>query len=188
MLLFLTTKHAVVTSRANQQLFKIIVLLLSPHWTSRCRRNFRLNRWIQGSKHAMRITCLYIIIYVSNIAIAPLGPTALSMDVFARFLIKITQHFRFPEKQNKMASGLFSRKPIQTSYACQYDVTSLVSDFQRRAKCSSKRRDQNFNFITEILFRFLGFGDFKVTIRQLHDDVILLQLPESLSLLFSCAN
>ena len=26
------------------------------------------------------------------------------------------------------------------------------------------------------------------TIGQLHDDVILLQLPESLSLLFSCAN
>ena len=48
--------------------------------------------------------------------------------------------------------------------------------------------DKNFNFITEILFRFLGFGDFKVSIRQLHDDVIILQLPESLSLLFSCAN
>ena len=131
---------AVVTSRANQQLFKIIVLLLSPPWTSRCRRNFRLNHWIQGSKHAMRITCLYIIIYVSNIAIVPLGPTALSMDVFARFLIKITQHFRFPEKQNKMASGLFSRKPRQTSYARQYDVTSRVSNFQN-GELSVHRRD-----------------------------------------------
>ena len=28
----------------------------------------------------------------------------------------------------------------------------------------------------------------KKVIGQLHDDVILLQLPESLSLLFSCAN
>ena len=31
------------------------------------------------------------------------------------------------------------RKSVVQS-ACQYDVTSLVSDFQRRAKCSSKRR------------------------------------------------
>ena len=31
-------------------------------------------------------------------------------------------------------------------------------------------------------------AEYQTTIGQLHDDVILLQLPESLSLLFSCAN
>ena len=41
---------------------------------------------------------------------------------------------------------------------CQYDVTSLVSDFQRRAKCSSKIR------IKISILSFLGFGDFKVPI------------------------
>ena len=43
--------------------------------------------------------------------------------------------------------------------ACQYDVTPRVSDFQ-----NGDETDKNFYFITEILFRFLGFGDFKVSI------------------------
>ena len=47
---------------------------------------------------------------------------------------------------------------------CQYDVTSLVSDFQRRAKVFIEDTDKNFNLIIEIPFRFLGFGDFKVPI------------------------
>ena len=54
------------------------------------------------------------------------------------------------------------RKSVVQS-ACQYDVTSRVSDFQNGEQ-SVHRRDKNFDFITEILFRFLGIGDFKVSI------------------------
>ena len=70
--------------------------------------------------------------------------------------------------------------------ACQYDVTSRVSDFQNGEQAfpfgfGAKKRpckgifgldcevfigetDKNFDFTTEILFRFLGFGDFKIPI------------------------
>ena len=42
--------------------------------------------------------------------------------------------------------------------------------------------------VGEYLMFFQNNTRSKFTIGQLHDDVILLQLPESLSLLFSCAN
>ena len=43
--------------------------------------------------------------------------------------------------------------------------------------------------INTILFQDLfGHLDIYLTIGKLHDDVILRQLPESISLLFSCAN
>ena len=45
----------------------------------------------------------------------------------------------------------------------QYDVTSRVSDFQMASKVFIEETDKNLDFITEILFRFLGFGDFKVS-------------------------
>ena len=56
-----------------------------------------------------------------------------------------------------------------------------------RAKCSSKRL-KNFEFITEILFRFLGFGDITVPIvieiqtlvlfwNETSNDVIILKIP-----------
>ena len=32
------------------------------------------------------------------------------------------------------------------------------------SKVSIEETDKNFEFITEILFRFLGFGDFKIPI------------------------
>ena len=51
------------------------------------------------------------------------------------------------------------RKSVVQS-ACQSDVTSRVSDFQMFFELT----DKNFDFITEILFRFLGFGDFKAPI------------------------
>ena len=38
------------------------------------------------------------------------------------------------------------------------------------------------------MYRMYLMTSFVGEIGQLHDDVILLQLPESLSLLFSCAN
>ena len=55
------------------------------------------------------------------------------------------------------------RKSVVQS-ACQYDVTSRVSDFQNGEQSVIEETDKNFDFITEILFRFLGFGDFKVSI------------------------
>ena len=54
------------------------------------------------------------------------------------------------------------RKSVVQS-ACQYDVTSRVSDFQNGEQ-SVEETDKKFNFITEIPFRFLGFKDFKVSI------------------------
>ena len=48
--------------------------------------------------------------------------------------------------------------------ACQYDVTSGVSEFKMASKVFIEETDKNFYFITEIPFRFLGFGDFMVPI------------------------
>ena len=42
--------------------------------------------------------------------------------------------------------------------------------------------------LTAVITTAKNAGIHSVGIGQLHDDVILLQLPESLSLLFSCAN
>ena len=36
--------------------------------------------------------------------------------------------------------------------------------FKMASKVSIEETDENFDFIMEILFRFLGFGDFKVSI------------------------
>ena len=36
--------------------------------------------------------------------------------------------------------------------------------FKMASKVFIEEADKNFDFITEILFRFLGFGDFKVSI------------------------
>ena len=56
------------------------------------------------------------------------------------------------------------RKSVLQS-ACQYEVTSRVSNFQNGVLSeATKEADKNFGFITEILFLFLGFGDFKVSI------------------------
>ena len=49
--------------------------------------------------------------------------------------------------------------------ACQYDVTFRVSNFPNgEQSVHQEETDKNFDFITEILFQFLGFGDFKVSI------------------------
>ena len=45
-----------------------------------------------------------------------------------------------------------------------------------------------FFFVSEPDPTTLKVQNMSETIGQLHDDVILLQLPESLSVLFSCAN
>ena len=36
--------------------------------------------------------------------------------------------------------------------------------FKMASKVFIEETDKNFDFITEIMFRFLGFGDFKVSI------------------------
>ena len=36
--------------------------------------------------------------------------------------------------------------------------------FKMASKVFIEETDKNFDFITEILFRFLGFGDFKISI------------------------
>ena len=53
------------------------------------------------------------------------------------------------------------RKSVVQS-ACQYDITSRVSDFQSD-QVLIEETDKNFDFITEKLFRFLRFRDFKVS-------------------------
>ena len=56
------------------------------------------------------------------------------------------------------------RKSVVQS-ARQYDVTSRVGNFQNGEQSVHRTEtDKNFDFITEILFRSLGFGDFKVSI------------------------
>ena len=55
------------------------------------------------------------------------------------------------------------RKSVVQS-ARQYDVTSRVSDFKMASKVFMEETDKNFDFITEIPFPFLGFGDFKVPV------------------------
>ena len=55
------------------------------------------------------------------------------------------------------------RKSVVYS-TCQDYVTSRVSDFQMANKVFIEETDKNFDFIREILFRFLGFGDFKGSI------------------------
>ena len=57
---------------------------------------------------------------------------------------------------------LSPRKSVVQS-ACQYDVTSCFSD-KMASKVFIDETDKKFDFITEILLRFLGFGDFKVSI------------------------
>ena len=57
------------------------------------------------------------------------------------------------------------RKSVVQS-ACQYHVTSRVSDFQNGEQSDQviiEETDKNFDFITEKLFRFLRFRDFKVS-------------------------
>ena len=55
------------------------------------------------------------------------------------------------------------RKSVVQS-ACQSDVRSRVGDFQNGEQSVHQGDIKNFDFITEILFRFLGFIDFKVSI------------------------
>ena len=63
--------------------------------------------------------------------------------------------------------GMVSSRKSVVQSACQYDVTSRrVGGFQNGEQ-SVHRRDwykKKFEFITAILFQFLGSGDFKISI------------------------
>ena len=56
-----------------------------------------------------------------------------------------------------------SLRKSEVQSACQSDVRSRVGDFQNEYVLIEET-DKNFDFITEILFRFLEFRDFKVSI------------------------
>ena len=51
-------------------------------------------------------------------------------------------------------------------YSPPASMTSHLASvtFKMASKVFIEETDKNFDFITEILFRFLGFGDFKVSI------------------------
>ena len=51
-------------------------------------------------------------------------------------------------------------------YSRPASMTSRLASvtFKMASKVFVEETDKNFDFITEILFRFLGFGDFKVSI------------------------
>ena len=51
-------------------------------------------------------------------------------------------------------------------YSPRVSMTSRLESvtFKMASKVFIEETDKNFDFITEILFRFLGFGDFKVSI------------------------
>ena len=57
-----------------------------------------------------------------------------------------------------------SPRKSEVQSACQYDVMSRVSDFQMASKVFIEKTDKNFDLIKEMLFRFLRFGGFKVSI------------------------
>ena len=59
-------------------------------------------------------------------------------------------------------SGLWAPAVVQS--ACQYDVTSASVTFRLASKGFIEETVKNFDFITEMPFRFLGFGDLKVSI------------------------
>ena len=67
-------------------------------------------------------------------------------------------------REEREGGGMVSPRKSVVQSACQYDVTSRVSDFQNGDKVFIEETDKNFDFITEIPFQFLGFGDFKVSI------------------------
>ena len=57
--------------------------------------------------------------------------------------------------------GEVSPRKSVVQFASRYDVTSRVSDFKMASKVFIAETNKHFDFI---LFRFLGFGDFKVSI------------------------
>ena len=59
-----------------------------------------------------------------------------------------------------------ARKSVVQSYSPPASMTSRLASvtFKMASKVFIEETDENFYFITEIPFPFLGFGDFKVSI------------------------
>ena len=70
----------------------------------------------------------------------------------------------FIENKVYIQGGKVSPRKSVVRSACQYDVTLASVTFKMASKVFIEETDKNFDFITEIQFRFLGFGDFKVSI------------------------
>ena len=61
-------------------------------------------------------------------------------------------------------AGMVSPRESVVQSACQYDVTSRVGEFQMANKVFIEEMDENFEFITAMLFQFLGSRHFKIAI------------------------
>ena len=73
-------------------------------------------------------------------------------------LVSLANLHKRPE-QGGGGGGTLSLRETVVQSACQYDVTSRVSDFQNGEQSVHRRDGRKYD---EILFRFLGFGYFKV--------------------------
>ena len=64
------------------------------------------------------------------------------------------------------------RKSVVQSY-CQCEVTFRVSDFQNGEQSVHRREGKNIEFITEIVFWFLGFGNITISLAIENQTLIL---------------
>ena len=78
------------------------------------------------------------------------------------------QPFRMPVMSVKSGGGGGGGRCLQGNlwYSPPASMTSRLASltFKMASKVFIEETDKNIDFITEILFRFLGFGDFKVSI------------------------
>ena len=63
-----------------------------------------------------------------------------------------------------MAGGRVSKEICGNSPPASMTSRLASVTLKTASKVFIEETDKNFDFITEILFRFLGFGDFKVSI------------------------
>ena len=69
-----------------------------------------------------------------------------------------------PEKHVEQLRGGGGGVQRNRSFSPPASITSRLASvtFKMASKVFIEETDKNFEFITEMLFRFLGFGDFKV--------------------------
>ena len=80
--------------------------------------------------------------------------------------IKVNTSGPTPHVQNLIINFLSSSTVAFFFFGPPASMTSRLASetFKMAIKVFIEEADKNFDFITEILFRFLGFGDFKVPI------------------------
>ena len=74
-------------------------------------------------------------------------------------VIRNSQQLNIPGGEGRCLQGNLWYSPPASMTSRLASVT-----FKMASKVFIEETDKNFDFITEILFRFLGFGDFKVSI------------------------